>query len=263
MLKKLLKYELTFMSKFLMIYYIITIVLAGLTRLFFAIATTTFLSIIAEIFQGAFISFAVSTLINLLMRYWVRFRTNFYGDESYLTHTLPVGKRTLYASKVLGGIIAMFTTVLYLIGCVFIAYGTPENFEWIKNTLAAVETMLNSSVGGLIAGVCVLVLIQAIMLLSSGYLGLVIGHRFNGGRIGKSVLFGAIAYVLAQMFFVVVMCIYGCFDNAIMQVLTMNQAVAVSTLMTMVIMGIVVYAIASVAIYFIGNFIFGKGVNVD
>ena len=35
------------------------------------------------------------------MRMWVRFRSNFYGDESYLTHTLPIKREVLYTSKIL------------------------------------------------------------------------------------------------------------------------------------------------------------------
>ena len=69
MLKKLLKYELTFMSKFLMIYYIITFSVAVLTRIFFAIATTTFLLVMAKIFQGAFVGCVISTIINVLHQY--------------------------------------------------------------------------------------------------------------------------------------------------------------------------------------------------
>ena len=38
-------------------------------------------------------------ILNNLMRLWARFKNNFYGDESYLTHTLPINKKTLYLSK--------------------------------------------------------------------------------------------------------------------------------------------------------------------
>ena len=44
---------------------------------------------------------AFNIIINNVLRFWVRFRQTMYGDESYLTHTLPVEKNTLYASKML------------------------------------------------------------------------------------------------------------------------------------------------------------------
>ena len=49
--------------------------------------------------SGTAISMMFSIVINNLMRLWVRFKNNFYGDESYLTHTLPIDKKTLYLSK--------------------------------------------------------------------------------------------------------------------------------------------------------------------
>ncbi|MBR2903190.1 MAG: hypothetical protein IKC37_00935 [Clostridia bacterium] len=262
-MKKLLKYELTFMAKFLMIYYIITLLLAALTRLFFAVATTTFLDIVAKIFQGAFISVAITTFINVLMRYWSRFRNNFYGDEAYLTHTLPVKKGTLYASKVLGGVITMFVTLLFIIACVFLAYGTPENFEWIRNTFTSLETAFNSSLGAFVAFVCVAFVVQSLTLMTSGFLGLVIGHRFLRSKIGFSVLFGAVAYTLAQLLLLVVVLIIGAFNGEIMTMLTSNQGATIDALTTILIAGSITYFLACIGIYWLGDYFFKKGVNVD
>ena len=58
------------------------------------------MNIIGEICQGAMFSMMISAIINNLMRMWVRFKQNLYGDESYLTHTLPVTKASIYLSKI-------------------------------------------------------------------------------------------------------------------------------------------------------------------
>ena len=71
-------------------------------------------NILGEICKGAAISMMVSILINSLMRLWVRFKSNFYGDESYLTHTLPVSKSNLYLSKTLTSIIILFLSILVI-----------------------------------------------------------------------------------------------------------------------------------------------------
>ncbi|MBQ8428277.1 MAG: hypothetical protein IJX18_03380 [Clostridia bacterium] len=263
MLKKLLKYELTFMGKFLIIYYAITLSLALLTRLFFAIDTTTFLNILAEIFSGAHISFLISTLINVLMRYWVRFRRNFYADESYLTHTLPIEKRTQYAAKVLGGIITMSVTVMFLIGCVLIAYGTTENFEFLKNTLGAAESALEAPLGGLIALVAIVFLLECMHIQQAGFLGTVLGHRKQNAKIGFSVLFAIVVYLAAQVLMVISIVIVGLFNESIMQLLTSNQLPTVEALTTLLIVAIVFYALTIAATYIIGEKFFEKGVNVD
>ena len=82
MLKKLLKYDLKNIFKLLVIFYILSMLFGILTRIFFSFHNSLVLRIIGEITQGAAISMMCSTLINNILRMWVRFKTNFYGDES-------------------------------------------------------------------------------------------------------------------------------------------------------------------------------------
>ena len=107
MLRKLLKYDLKYMFKFLIIFYSLAIFFGTLTRIFLSIENSLIMNIIGQVCSGAAISMMFSILINNLMRFWVRFRSNFYGDESYLTHTLPISKSTLYLSKALTSIISL------------------------------------------------------------------------------------------------------------------------------------------------------------
>lgn len=46
---------------------------------------------------------------------WHRFRNNFYGDEAYLTHTLPVARRTLWNAQVLSILITFLGVVLIMV----------------------------------------------------------------------------------------------------------------------------------------------------
>ena len=110
MLRKLLKYDLKSIFKVLIIFYILAMLFGVLTRVFFSFENSLMLQILGEIAQGAAISMMCSTLINNIMRMWVRFKAHFYSDESYLTHTLPVEKSTHYLSKILTTIINLFTS---------------------------------------------------------------------------------------------------------------------------------------------------------
>ena len=99
MLGKLLKYDLKSIFKVLIIFYTLSMIFGLLTRVFFSFRNSLVLEILGEISQGAAISMMCSTLINNIMRMWVRFKTHFYGDESYLTHTLPVEKELIIYQK--------------------------------------------------------------------------------------------------------------------------------------------------------------------
>lgn len=130
MLRKLLKYDLENIYKILVVFYTLAIFFAILTRIFLNIENSFIMEIIGKICSGTTIAMIVNILINNLLRIWVRFRSNFYGDESYLTHTLPVKKETLYLSKFLTFIITLFTSFLVLGASLFIAYYSKENLEF-------------------------------------------------------------------------------------------------------------------------------------
>ena len=108
MLKKLLKYDLENIYKVLIIFYSLALIFGILTRIFLNIENSFIMNIIGQICSAITISMIFNILINNLMRLWVRFKNNFYGDESYLTHTLPIDKKTLYLSKILASFITLF-----------------------------------------------------------------------------------------------------------------------------------------------------------
>ena len=127
MLKKLLKYDLEYNYKILVIFYLLAIFFAVFTRICFSIENSFIMNIIGKICSGTTIAMIFNILINNLMRLWVRFKYNFYGDESYLTHTLPIDRKTQYLSKTLASIITLFSSVLVIALTLFIAYYSKEN----------------------------------------------------------------------------------------------------------------------------------------
>ena len=96
MVNKLLKYDLKYMIKNMAIFYILSIFFALTTRILFNMEQSAIINIISQISVGCMFAMIVNTLINTIMRSWIRFRDSLYKDESYLTHTLPVTKSNLY-----------------------------------------------------------------------------------------------------------------------------------------------------------------------
>ena len=146
MLKKLLKYDLESVYRVLIVFYALSLFFAVLTRVFLSIENSFIMNIIGKICSGTTIAMIFNILINNLMRLWVRFKQNFYGDESYLTHTLPIDKKTLYLSKTLASIITLFSSLLVIVLSLFVAYYSKENIEIIKNLLLPLATIYDSTV---------------------------------------------------------------------------------------------------------------------
>ena len=123
MLGKLLKYDLNWIiNKVMIIYYIILVVVSIGIKIIESVDQTLFLVIVDKILVGIFIACCISTIITCFMRTWTRFIQNVYKDGSYLTHTLPVTKNQILASKVFASVISLVISLLVIIVCVAFTY---------------------------------------------------------------------------------------------------------------------------------------------
>lgn len=265
MLKKLLKYDLKWVFKVVIVFYLLALFFAILTRLFFGMNNSFMMNIVAQICSGTTISMIVSIIINNFMRLWVRFKNNFYGDESYLTHTLPVEKRTLYISKILSSIITLFISTFVILLTLFVAYYSKENMEMVNNLLLSIASSYNFSTMGLVVVLFILLFLEFLNLLQSGYTGIILGHKFNSGKIGFSVLFGFITYIVTQLLVLLIVYILGLFNGNIMNLfLTTNlDVINISVIKTIVLFAILIYLLLFVVVYIVNFKLFKKGVNVD
>lgn len=263
MLKKLLKYDLLNVYKVLVVFYILAIIFAGFTRIFLNINNSTIFNIIGQICSGICISMIFNIIINNIMRVWVRFSKNLYGDESYLTHTLPVNKKTIYLSKFLTSIITMFTSVIMIILSVFIAYYSKENLEFVRNLLTSIANIYDSTVVNFLLVTFFVFFLELTVLLQAGYTGLILGNKMNNNKLLFSILFGFISYIVTQVFTLILIFIAGIFNQEIMNLFMTNEIANLEMLNVIMYLAIAIYLLCIIIYYFIDIKIFNKGVNVD
>ena len=182
MLKKLLKYDIENILKILTTFYLLALFFGILTRLFLNIENSFIMNIIGQICSGVTISMTVNILINNLMRLWVRFKNNFYGDEAYLTHTLPLSKKTLYLSKILTAVITLFISIVIIGITLYNAYYSQENIKILKNILLPVANILDSTITKLLVSFLFVFFLEFVNVLQSGYTGIILGHRMNNTK---------------------------------------------------------------------------------
>ena len=217
MLTKLLKYDLKYMIRNMAIFYILSIFFAITTRILFNIEQSVIINIIGQISVGCMFSMIASTLINTIMRSWIRFRDSLYKDESYLTHTLPVTKNELYNSKFIQTLIFFFISFLVIIISLFIAYYSKENWLAITNYIKTITTGLNMSTLFFITMTIIIIFLEVFNAIQCGFLGIILGNKMNNRKIGYSVLFGFITYLVAQSLILGSIFVYGLFDSSIME----------------------------------------------
>ncbi|MBQ2873205.1 MAG: hypothetical protein IJE89_04340 [Bacilli bacterium] len=263
MLKKLLKYDLEKIYKVLIVFYSLSIFFSILTRIFLSIENSFILNIIGKVCSGVTISMIFNILINNVMGLWSRFRNNFYADESYLTHTLPIDKKTLYLSKTLSSIITLSSSILVIAMSLFIAYYSKENLELVKNLLLPLATVYDSTIIVIILSFIFICFLEIMNMLESGYVGLVLGHRKNSNKIAFSVLYGFITYLLTQIFTILVVFVTALFNKDLMNLFYTMDTLNIDTIKLCIYLAMIIYTLNIFILYFTNLKLFSKGVNVD
>lgn len=262
MLKKLLKYDLKWCYKPLIVFYILAIFFGVITRIVESFEQSLIVLIIDKICSYVVIAMIINILINCFMRNWVRFMRNIYKDESYLTHTLPVSKNTIYLSKILTAIITLLTSFIVIITCIAIVCLNKDSWLILKQSLEQSAIFFNSSVFSLIIVLVITIFFEFLFMMMSGTLGIVIGHRSNNLKIVKSIVIGFGIYMILSYVSLVVLYIAGLLNSDIMSVFN-DMEVSSSAMKSTMIVGVFVYAIYNLIVYFIGNKLLNKGINVD
>lgn len=262
MLRKLLKYDLKWCYKPLLVFYILAIFFSIITRIVESFEQTLMVLIIDKICSGIVIAMLISILINCFMRVWVRVIRNIYKDESYLTHTLPVSKNTIYLSKILTAMITLLTSFAMIIGCIAIVFLNEISWDGLKQYLEQSAIFFNSSVFSLILVLIITVFFEFLFLIISGIVGIILGYRSNHLKTVKSIISGFGIYMILSTFSVAVLYLAGFLNPDIMDAFQ-NIEISSNAMKSIMFAGIVVYAVYNVILYWIGNHLLSKGVNVD
>lgn len=264
MLIKLLKYDLKYMIRNMSVFYILAIFFAITTRLLSLSEQTPIISILSGISSGCVVAMLVNIIINLMMRSWVGFKGSLYNDEAYLTHTLPVTKNALYNSKLLQSLIFFCVGFVIILLSLFIAYYTPETWATIKAYIQAITIGINMSTAFFVPIVIIIIFLELFNAIQCGFLGIILGHKRNSGKVGFSVLYGFIVYIVAQTLVLGLVFVYGLFDASVMQLFqTATIQIDVNAFKTLAILASIFYVLIIFAMSVICKKIFNKGVNIE
>lgn len=264
MLGKLLKYDIKKIDKFLIIFYTLALIFALFTRLFSNISSSFILGIVGQICSGFTLAMIASILINNIMRLWIKFKNTLYDDESYLTHTLPVDRKTIYLSKISVSVITLFVSILVIALTLFIAYYSKSNITWLKSVLVPLANIYNHSVLGIILLLLMAFFTQIINILQVGYTGIILGHKMNNNKVGYSIAFGFFAYLITQASTLLIAFIFALFNKNLMNLfITEEEILSIEVINTLGYICITTYLIVFIITLFINIKLLKKGVNVE
>ena len=261
MMIKLLKYDLKQVLGFLVYFYVISFGFAVITRLINIGKDIQFIYIIGLIFAGITYAGVAQILINVFTQTLKIFITDFYKDESYLTHTLPVTKNQLLLAKYLTALITIVISVAVCVLDLFIVLYTPEFFEGVKALISLTVSGLNMSGGLFLFLCCLIILLQICAIISMVFSAIVKANTYNSKRVIRGFIWFFIYYFASMVatlaIATIVFAITGNLSSLFAQVLPQSAFV------TILIIGAIAYFVYSILFYFMANKNFNKGVNVD
>ena len=211
MLAKLIKYDLKFIFKTVNIYLILLLLSVILHNITSYDYTPTFLDASGQVFgsdpdapviiqflhtvfYNAIIAMLIGLVLNSIIRIWGRFKYNMYGDESYLTHTLPVSRKTLWLSKFL----SLLLTILGVIAGIGISFWILSFVLTGRNLIGSLGFTEQAPFSYTIA-LLIGLYVEMVFITLCGITGLIIGHRTSNHRRLHSIIYGFIIYAFSAV----------------------------------------------------------------
>ena len=261
MLGKLLKYDLKKNMRWLWILFVSSLVLAGASRGVAELGKNiTFFKVVGIFFDSVFYALLANALIHPFLRSFLNFTKSIYGDESYLTHTLPVTKSQIINSKFITAFIEMVLGFVSIIFALLIRFASPAFFKTLKLLLSTL-IIGEISVFAVLAFVIGLIIMEFLMYISIIFFSIVVAYRSKEKKALKAFLLTALMAFIAITVLAVVMVIVLSINGIDLasSALMLSSKIFYSVVLT----GIIVYLIVTIVFYFLAKREFNKGVNVD
>lgn len=281
MFLNLVKYDLKFILKTVLIYAILLLLSAALHNLTsYGYTPTTMdpstgqifdgepdasilIQILHTVFYNAVIAMLIALLLNTIIRTWARFKLNFYSDEAYLTHTLPVTRSLLWASKCFSAAIVI-VTVIAVTGLACALLNLTPTGQGLAGAFGVVKDAPFSYYLAYILGVFT----QFSFITLCGFVGIIIGYRFQNHHILRAILAGFGIYLLSILFMFSIMLFWGNFDTSIQmgifeQVENPHEFFSWEFISKILSYMTFIYAVEIAILYCVGYKLLRHGINLD
>lgn len=280
MLTKLIKYDLKFIFKTVNIYLIlllISVILHNLTSYDYTPVTLDasgqvfggdpdapiLIQFLHTVFYNAIIAMLIGLVLNAIIRAWGRFKYNLYGDESYLTHTLPVSRQTLWLSKFLSLILTILGVTVGIGINFYLLSLTPTGRSLIGGLGFNDQASANYTFALLLA-----IFVEFVFIALCGFVGIVLGQRTSNHRGLWSLICGFVIYFLSVLIMFIILRLWSQLDPDFQALFNTSaihpNEIFVSGFVTKVLLGAsLVYTVMIATLAMINCHLLKRGVDVD
>ena len=210
-------------------------------------------------------SLAIAAVINCMTRIGVGFKYKLFGDEAYLTHTLPVKKSTIYNSKFISALLAMVVSAIVGIASVAFAYNlAPSDLAAsLETQLSVAAQIFDLPVPAYLAALAFLIALELMLVLAVSFTSMLVGHRKSDRRALRTSLTTILAYLAAQLLVVAALFTYALINRDAMSIFTGAKLEHIATVKSLFEVGILAYSLDLLILYRLDLYLLEKGVNID
>jgi len=135
--------------------------------------------------------------------------------------------------------------------------------EFLKNTLTIFATTYNSSILKIILAFMFIFFLEILNTANIGYTGIILGHKMASNKIGFSVFYGFISYIILQLLVVLLTFMVALFNKDLMNLFITNEVINIDILKLTIYLAFIIYIVTIVITYILNIKLFKKGVNID
>ena len=163
--------------------------------------------VVGVLMVGLFFLACVAAVVTTMIVMMTRFARSVYGDEGYLTHTLPVNVSTILLSRLLVTFLAVVASIAAVYVGIRITSLGVDSLEEIGLSIRLAFREGGIETKQMLFKVCIIGTLSILNTILMICAAISIGHSFSTGKTGKSVLFFFVLYFAAQIISTIAMVI--------------------------------------------------------
>ena len=133
----------------------------------------------------------------------------------------------------------------------------------IKGLINSITTGLEFNTGLFVVSMFTVIFLEVFNAIQCGFLGIILGYKRNNNKILYSVLFGFIAYLVAQSLVLFLVFITGFFNSSIMDLFNNDVMLDASSFKLLVVLAIILYLVIIFLMSVLCKKKFNEGVNIE
>lgn len=262
MLSKLFKYDFKKIFKQVFVFFILSIACAGIARICTELGKNiAFFKIVGIFVSSVEYALLANVIIQPLVRIFAEFGKTMYGDESYLTHTLPVTKTKLLLSKCLSALAVLGIAFVCLIVSVIVLAYSKTNMAILENFFASAFGS-NINTFGVVTLLIFVLIAEFISLIMNVFTSIILANKENDHKVLKGFIFAIIINILILIVLVLLVMVIFASSGNLSALFSSNLSMSNGMLISLCVVCMVTYLATAVLLFFFSKHELNKGVNV-